>query len=64
MAKSRLNKVAATIGGAVGKADRAAHKVANAGGVARKELRDIAKELESLKKQLQKTAKKLKKALA
>jgi hypothetical protein len=63
MAKSRLNKVAASIGTAVGTADKAAHKMAGAGVVARKELHDIAKELDSLKKQLQKTAKRLKKAL-
>jgi len=64
MAKSKLKSTAARIGAAIGKADRAAHKVAKAGVVAKKELEDISKQVEALKRQLLKTTKRLKKALA
>jgi predicted nucleic acid-binding Zn-ribbon protein len=65
MAKNtRLNKAAAKIGSAIGKADRTAHKVAKAGVVAKAELAAISKQVEALKKQLQKTTKRLKRALA
>ncbi|HTR47284.1 MAG TPA: hypothetical protein VMM16_07880 [Verrucomicrobiae bacterium] len=64
MAKSKLTKTAATIGAAIGKADRTARKVAKAGVIARKELDDLAKEIDSLKKRLLKTTKRLKKALS
>jgi predicted nucleic acid-binding Zn-ribbon protein len=65
MAKNtRLKKAAMTIGAAMGKADRTAHKVANAGVVAKKELAEISKQVEALKRQLQKTTKRLKKALS
>jgi prefoldin subunit 5 len=63
MAKSRLTKVAEGIGGAIGRADRTAHKVAKAGVVAKKELDELSKEVEALKKRLQKTAKRLQHAL-
>jgi hypothetical protein len=61
--KTRLTKAAETIGTAVGRADRTAHKVAKAGVVAKKELAAISKQVELLKKQLQKTTKRLKHAL-
>lgn len=64
MAKSRLTKVAESIGGAIGKADRTAHKVAKAGVLARKELGALSKEVDSLKKRLQKTTKRLRNALS
>jgi hypothetical protein len=63
--KNRLLKEAAeTIGSAMGRANRTAHKVAKAGVLAKKELEHISKQVESLKKQLQKTTKRLRKALA
>jgi predicted nucleic acid-binding Zn-ribbon protein len=62
--KSRFSKAAATIGAAVGRADRTAHKLAKAGVVAKKELEDISKEVESLKRRLLKASKRLKKAMA
>jgi len=64
MAKNQLKKVAVSIGGALGKADRKAHQVVRAGALARKELADISKQVEALKRQLQKTTKRLKKALS
>jgi predicted nucleic acid-binding Zn-ribbon protein len=64
MAKnSGLNRAAAKIGSAVGKADRTAHKIAKAGVVAKAELAAIAKQVDALKKQLQQTTKRLKRAL-
>lgn len=64
MAKSRLKKIATSIGSAVGSADRKAHQVVAAGAVAKKELAAISKQIEALKRQLQKTSKRMKKALA
>jgi ribosomal protein S9 len=61
--KTKLTQVAVKIGGAMGKADRAAHKVAKAGLVAREELDDISKQIDALKRQLQKTTKRLRDAL-
>jgi peptidoglycan hydrolase CwlO-like protein len=61
--ESRLTRVAAGIGTAIGKADRKAHQVAKAGLMAKQELEDIAKQVEALKRQLQKTTKRLKQAL-
>jgi len=63
MAKSGLTRTAETIGGAIGRADRTAHKVAKAGAVAKKELEALTKEIDSLKKRLLKTTKRLQKAL-
>jgi hypothetical protein len=64
MAKtSRLTQAAVRIGGAMGRADRAAHKVAKAGSVAKEELEAISKQVEALKRQLQKTTKRIKRAL-
>jgi hypothetical protein len=60
----RLNKFAVKVGTAAGKADRAAHKFAKAGGVAQEELKDIAKQVAALQAQLMKTHKRLKKALS
>jgi seryl-tRNA synthetase len=62
--KSRLTQTAETIGAAMGRADRTAHKVAKAGSVAKKELAAISKQVDALKKQLQKTTKRLKHALS
>jgi chaperonin cofactor prefoldin len=62
MAKDRLTKVAVGIGTALGKADRKAHKVAQAGMVAKEELEQIAKQVATLKRQLEKTTRRLKKA--
>jgi hypothetical protein len=62
--KNKLTRVAVGIGTAMGKADRAAHKVATAGKVAKGELEAIAKQVDALKRQLQKTTKRLKRALS
>lgn len=62
--KNRLRRAAETVGAAVGRADRTAHKVAKAGAVAKQELAAISKQVEALKKQLQKTTKRLKRTLA
>lgn len=61
--KNKLTQAAVTIGAAMGRADRTAHKVAKAGGVAKKELAAISKQVDALKRQLQKTTKRLKHAL-
>jgi predicted nucleic acid-binding Zn-ribbon protein len=61
--KTRLTRVAVSIGSAVGKADRKAHQVAKAGVLAKKELQEIGKQVDALKRQLQKTASRLKRAL-
>jgi hypothetical protein len=53
-----------SIGAAMGKADRTAHKVAKAGVLAKGELEDISKQIDALKRQLLKTTKRLKKALS
>jgi hypothetical protein len=62
--KNRLKQVAVGIGTAMGKADRAAHKVAKAGALAKEELADISKQVDALKRQLQKTSKRLRRALS
>jgi predicted nucleic acid-binding Zn-ribbon protein len=64
MAKDRLKNVSVKIGTALGKADRKAHQVAQAGTMAKEELQEIAKQVDALKRQLQKTTKRLKKALS
>jgi hypothetical protein len=64
MAKDRLKDVSVKIGTALGKADKKAHQVAQAGTMAKEELQEIAKQVDALKKQLQKTTKRLKKALS
>jgi hypothetical protein len=61
--KSKLTRVAVKIGTAIGKADRTAHRVAQAGSAAKDELSDIGEQIDSLKKQLLKTKKRLQKAL-
>lgn len=62
--KNQLKRVAAKIGGALGKADRKAHQVVRAGALAKKELHAIAKQVDALKRQLAKTTKRLKNALS
>jgi predicted nucleic acid-binding Zn-ribbon protein len=64
MAKDRLKNVSVKIGTALGKADRKAHQVAQAGTMAKEELQEIAKQVDALKRQLQKTTQRLKKALS
>jgi seryl-tRNA synthetase len=61
--KNKLSQVASRIGGAIGRADRKAHKVVAAGAVAKKELQAISKQVDALKRQLEKTTKHLKRAL-
>ena len=62
--KSRLARVAVSIGSAMGKADRKAQQVAKAGVLAKKELRSISKQVDVLKRQLIQTTKRLRKALS
>jgi len=62
--KSRLARVAVSIGTAMGKADRKAHQVAKAGVLAKKELHAISKQVDVLKRQLLQTTKRLRKALS
>jgi len=61
--KNKLAQVAAKIGGAIGKADRKAHQIAQAGSLAKKELQALTKQVDSLKRQLEKTTARLKRAL-
>jgi hypothetical protein len=62
--KSRLTRVAVSIGSAMGKADRKAQQVAKAGVLAKKELHAISKQVDGLKRQLLQTTKRLRKALS
>ena len=62
--KSRLTRVAVSIGRAMGKADRKAQQVAKAGVLAKKELHAISKQVDVLKRQLLQTTKRLRKALS
>ena len=62
--RTTLKEVGERIGTAIGKADRKAHKFAEAGVVAKEELQAISKQIDELKRQLQKTTKRLKKALS
>lgn len=61
--KTRLTKAAVSIGSAVGRADRTAHKFAKAGLIAKKELEGLTKEIDAIKAKLRKTTRKLKRAL-
>jgi len=61
--KTKLGDAGARIGAVIGRAEGAAHKIAKAGAVAKKELKDISKQVEELKKQLEKTTKRLRHAL-
>jgi predicted nucleic acid-binding Zn-ribbon protein len=61
--KSRLTKVATSIGAAVGRADRTAHKLTKAGLLAKKELDALAKDVAQLKKRLEKATGHLRHAL-
>src|SRR5271163_4387526 len=60
--KSKLTRVAAKVGGMLGKADRKAHKVVEAGALAKQELEAIAKQVGILKRELEKAARRLKHA--
>ena len=60
--KTKLEGAAVTIGTAVGKADRAAHKVASAALVAREELQALSQQIDSLKRQLAKSNQRIKRA--
>ena len=62
--KSRLARVAVSIGSAMGKADRKAQQVAKAGVLAKKELRSISKQVDVLKRQPLQPTKRLRKALS
>ena len=62
--KSKLTRVAAKIGTAMGRADRKAHQIAKAGKLAKKELADISKQVDALKRQLQASTKRLRRALS
>ncbi len=61
--KTKLKKAAVTIGTAVGKADRAAHRIARTSLLAKEELSGLIEQVESLKRQLEKSAKRLKSAI-
>jgi hypothetical protein len=62
--KSKLTQVAAKVGGVLGKADRKAHKMVEAGSLAKEELEAIAKQVGILKRQLEKASKRLKHAIS
>jgi polyhydroxyalkanoate synthesis regulator phasin len=61
--KDRLVVAGEKVGWALGKANRKAHKVIQAGAVAREELEELGKQVEQLKRQLAKTTQRLKKAI-
>jgi len=62
--KTRLIRVSESIGSTLGKADRKARKLKDAGDVAKEELHAIGRQVEELKKQLARTTDRLKKALS
>lgn len=62
--KNKLSNAAVTIGSAMGRAERTAHKIRKASAVARQELDGLTKQIDALKRRLQKTTKRLKKAMA
>ncbi len=61
--QDKLTQVSVKIGKTLGKANRRARKVANAGVVAKQELKEISRQIEGLKKQLATTSERLKKVL-
>ena len=61
--KSTLQDAAVKIGGALGSADRAAHKAVNAVQVTREELAELQNQVAGLAKQLQKASARIRKAL-
>jgi predicted nucleic acid-binding Zn-ribbon protein len=61
--KSALKDAAVKIGGALGTADRAAHKAVNAVHVTREELAELQGQVADLAKQLQKASARIRKAL-
>jgi hypothetical protein len=62
--KDRLKEVGVKVGTALGKADRKAHKIVQAGAIAKKELVVLSKQVDALKRQLVKTTTRLKKAIS
>ena len=62
--KDRLKEVGVKVGAVLGKADRKAHKIVEAGAIAKEELLALSKQVEVLKRQLAKTTKRLKKAIS
>src|SRR5580704_4469086 len=62
--KDRLTEVSVKIGTTLGKANKKAHQLSQAGQVAKEELLAISKQVEDLKRQLEKTTKRLKKAIS
>jgi aspartate aminotransferase-like enzyme len=61
--KTNLKKAAIKIGTAVGKADRAAHRLGRVGVVAKEEILELIEQVDDLKQQLEKAAKRLKNAV-
>jgi hypothetical protein len=61
--KDKLTEVSVKIGTTLGKAHKKAHKLSQAGQIAKEELLAISKQVEDLKRQLEKTTKRLKKAI-
>jgi hypothetical protein len=61
--KDRLTRVAVAVGGAMGKTERTARRVAKAGIEAKEELEELASQIDQLKKSLLKAKKRLQKAL-
>lgn len=61
--KSKLTRAAEKVGGALGRADRKAHKIVQAGSVAKEELRAISKKVDALKRQLERTTRRLQRAM-
>lgn len=61
--KDRLVVAGEKVGTALGKANRKAQKVIQAGAVAKEELQELSKQVEQLKRQLAKTTERLKKAI-
>jgi uncharacterized coiled-coil DUF342 family protein len=61
--KDKLTEVSVKIGSTLGKANKKAHQLSQAGQVAKEELQAISKQVEELKRQLEKTTKRLKKTI-
>ena len=61
--KSKIARAAERVGGALGRADRKAHKIAQAGSVAKEELHAISRKVDALKRQLERTTKRLQRAI-
>jgi len=61
--KNKLTEVSVKIGSTLGKANKKARQLSQAGQVAKEELLAISKQVDELKRQLEKTTKRLKKAI-